>query len=169
MGLTYQVETWATTWREMEPYWAAHWREVSDHQRYGLAVNADLAAYQALEEHGMLHVVTVRDQGQLVGYATYVLQGHLHYAGILHAYGTDLYYLAPAYRKGLAGYRLFQVIERTLQERGCRYLIHRTKTWKDMSRLFERLGYVEVERAFAKGFEAPAEAPPRVPAGEKEP
>lgn len=52
-----------------------------------------------------------RGSGILAGYAAYFLTPNLHYRSRLVA-EADVFYLAPEYRRGLAGLRLLQAAER---------------------------------------------------------
>lgn len=148
--MTYQIERWADVWQEMEPHWQAHWREVAMHQAQ-IKLNVDVQGYSTLEAQGMLHLVTVRHDGVLIGYHLSIVRPHLHYQDTLHAY-VDVYYVAPAHRKSLAsvGARLFQYAETTLRQRGVKKVLSGTKMMKDMARLFEAQGWTETERLFTK-------------------
>jgi len=148
MTLTYQVEAFSAVLAEMQPLWHAHWQEVAMNQDT-IPLNPDLDAYRALEAAGVLHVLTVRDQGRVVGYHVAVIRPHLHYQQSLSAM-TDLYYLHPDYRKGRAGVRLFQAFEASCKALGVEKLFTGTKLHLDLGRLFERLGWVETERLYTK-------------------
>lgn len=150
--LRYQVEPWGDFCKEAEPLWTVHWQEIAVDQDT-IPLVPDYAAYAALEQAGVLHVVTGRDAGmRLQAYWVGLVKGHLHYATTLHAF-CDVYWLAPAHRKGLEGYRLFQHVEASLRARGVKKVITATKVAFDVSRLFERLHYREIERVWTKVFE----------------
>jgi L-amino acid N-acyltransferase YncA len=146
--LKYAVEPWATYWPDAEQLWKDHWLEIAADKAV-IPLDVDRDAYAALDAAGQLHIVTVRDVEVLVGYHLSIVRPHLHYKTTLHAF-VDVYYLAPEYRQGLTGYRLFQVTERTLRALGVQKIMTGTKVYKDMSRLFERLQYRETERLWTK-------------------
>lgn len=146
--ITYQVEAWSDVWREMEPLWADHYKEIALDQDK-IKLNVDLDSYAHYEETGALHIVTVRKNGELIGYHITILRTHLHYKQSLSGF-TDVYYLIPMHRKGLIGYRLFQIVEQTLKAKGVERLFTGTKLHLDMGRLFERLGWTETERLYTK-------------------
>jgi hypothetical protein len=149
--LTYQVEAWGDFCKEAEPLWLTHWAEIAQDQTIPLV--PDYATYAALDAAGMLHVVTGRDAaGTLQAYAVYLVRPHLHYATTLHGL-CDVYWLHPAHRRGLEGYRLFQHVEATLRQRGVKKVITACKTYFDVSPLFTRLGYRETERVWTKVLE----------------
>lgn len=153
MPVTYQTEPWETYYRDVQPLWLAHWLEVGlDHA--AIPLDPDVERYQAYADAGQLHILTMRDAGKLVGYHVALVSGHLHYKGTLMAF-TDLYYVAPTYRKGMAGVRLFREAERALRALGVRRIQTATKLHAhlNMSRLLTRLGYQHVEAAFHKRLE----------------
>jgi GNAT superfamily N-acetyltransferase len=148
--LTYQQDDWPTFTAEARPLWRAHWTEIANHQDV-IPLVPDDAAYTALDQAGLLHVVTARDGGPIVGYVVGILKPHLHYATTPH-FHMDVLWLHPQWRKGLAGYRLLQAVERTVQQRvgGLVKILLGTKTHYDLGALYTRLGYTEIERTFAK-------------------
>jgi GNAT superfamily N-acetyltransferase len=156
MSITYQVEPWETAYPEMAVYWHEHWKEVATHQE-AIPLNPDVAWFETLARQGQLHVVTVRQDGALIGYHMAVLRGHPHYKHSLTAF-TDAYYVHPEHRKGLVGYKLFQHVERTLKARGVERIYTGTKRSLDMSHLFERLGWQHTEQLFVK-YLGPADPP----------
>ena len=169
--LTYAVEPWALFAKEAEEagLWRLHWQEIA--QDADIPLVPDHATYSALDQAGQLHVVTARTpDGTLAGYWVGIIRPHLHYATTLHAL-TDVYWLVPDQRRGIAGYLLFKAVEMTLRKRGVVKVITATKIYQDVSQLFARLGYRETERVFTKRLEAPDATDPvwmPVPAGQKE-
>lgn len=147
-GITYQVERWAFLRREMLPLLVQHWKEIALNHT-DVPLDIDHERYDALDESGALHIVTVRKDGELIGYHVAMVSGHLHYKSTLHAI-TDVYWVHPNHRAGFTGIRLFQHVEREMKALGVRKLFTGTKVHLDMSPLFERLGYRRVEYLYAK-------------------
>lgn len=147
--ITYQLERFADTYEEARPLLYAHWLEVANNQA-DVPFDPDVQGYLNYEAAGILHVVTAREHGCLVGYHASLVKTHLHYNSTLVAF-TDIYYLAPALRtRPRAGLRLFQETERTLRARGVRLIISTTKLHRDHSRLLAFVGYEETDRVFMK-------------------
>lgn len=144
--LTYQVENWSDVIEEIKPYFFAHWQEVGVSHT---PPDPDYEHYKELEGQGSLHVVTVRDNKKLVGYLVTFVTRSLHYKETIYG-AFDIYYLAPDYRKGTAGVKLFSEGEKFLKEAGVMRLFAGTKRHKDMGRIFEWLGWNEIERSFTK-------------------
>lgn len=135
----------------MESHFKRHHQEVAlDHETVPLDIDLDFYHQQARD--GFLHLVTVRDDGLLIGYHLSFVKPHVRYKSTLHAF-TDVFYLAPAYRRGLTGYRLFQYVERTWKERGVKKAVGGCKLHIDLLALYSRLGWREVERVFTKVLE----------------
>lgn len=145
---TYAVERWRDLREEMMPMLVRHWREIAlNHADVPLAI--DEARYAQLDDGGALHIVTCRRDGLLIGYHVAIVSTHLHYAKTLHGI-TDVYFVAPEFRHGVTGMRMFQAVERELKALGVRKLFTATKLHLDQGPLFERLGYLPVERLYAK-------------------
>jgi len=148
MAITYQIESMSQCVDEMSDLWELHWQEIAlDRQKVKL--EPDIKTFELLEETGQLSIVTVRDDGKLVGYHVSLVRPHLHYSSSLTAY-VDMYFLHPDYRGGMAGYKMFKCVEAVLKLRGVQRIYTGTKLHKDMGKLFERLGYNETERLFVK-------------------
>lgn len=147
-GTVYQVERWRDIKGEMLPLLKRHWREVAlNHEAVPLDI--DHEQYDALDESGALHILTVRRSGLLIGYHVAIVTPHLHYKSTLHGI-TDVYWIAPECRHGVTAMRMFQAVERELGKLGVRKLFTATKLHMDQGPLFERLGYKPVERLYAK-------------------
>lgn len=148
--LHYALESWGTYWRDAEPLWKEHWLEVANDQDT-IQLDVDIDRYATLDAQGKLHIVTARDaDGQLQGYYLAIADYHLHYKTTLHAY-LDVFWLAPAHRRGLAGYKLFQVVQQTLKARGVVKHIqgHKVHVHGTLGTLFERLGYRKIEHVYS--------------------
>lgn len=149
--ITYQTEKWADVLPEMEPLLVEHWREIAlGHDKVPLDVARE--RYQQLCDEGSLHIVTVRHDGQLVGYHVAIVSGHLHYLSTLHGI-TDVYFLRPQYRKGRTGISLFKRVEAEMRGLGVKKLFTGAKLHTangQSGRLFEYLGYEPTETLFTK-------------------
>jgi L-amino acid N-acyltransferase YncA len=142
--ISYQVEKWRDALPDMEPILRKHWHEIAlDHEAVPLDIDYD--KYQKMCDDGILHVLTARDDGRLIGYHVTIINPHLHYKSTLHAF-TDVYFILPEYRKGFVGIRLFQVLKREMKTRGVKKLVTGTKVHLDMGKVFSYLGYRHTEQ-----------------------
>jgi len=146
--LSLAVEAFGQVIEEAKPLLSRHWEEIAlDQDRVPL--DPDWARYASLEAMGALSVVTMRERGRLVGYSCMVVQPGLHYRSTLEA-RMDIFWLAPEVRGRMGGLRLFRAVEKELQRRGVKRIYAGSKLHKDVSVLFQKLGYMPVERWFSK-------------------
>lgn len=146
--ITFAVEEWFKVKGEMAVLWPEHWKEIAIN-RDQIKLNPDMESYDTFARNGALHMMIARERGAIVGYHVSIVRPHLHYLDSLSAF-TDVYYIAPAQRKGMTGVRMFKEVEKSLKARGVQKMFTGTKLHMDMSAIFERLGYRETERLFTK-------------------
>lgn len=147
-AVAYAVERWKDIRAEMLPLLVRHWREIALNHA-DVPLDIDEQRYAELDDAGALHIVTARVDGGLIGYHVAIVSAHLHYASTLHGI-TDVYYVAPAFRQGFTGIRLFHRVESEMRSIEVKKLFTGTKVHLDMSKLFERLGYNRVEYLYSK-------------------
>lgn len=147
--ITYQTETLDECLGEIELLLQEHFEEVATKKDKLGAPRMDVEAYYAMEQAGQLHILTVRKDGRVIGYHVSFVRPHLHYVHVLTGI-TDVYYLMPEYRKGSTGIKLFQEAEKALKARGVQRIFSGTKKHKDMGKIFQFLGWSEVESLYSK-------------------
>ncbi len=148
--ITCQVEKFSAMLREAKDIFPRHWEELAlNKDKIGLSL--DLKRYEQAEKDGMLHVVTVRSDGRLVGYFVAALVGHLHYkdAGLMAF--TDIYYVLPEFRNG-SGAKMLIFLEQSLRALGVTKMYLSCKVHQDHSELFKSLGYQPTDFIFTKYF-----------------
>lgn len=147
--IQFAVEPWSKYVEDAEKLWPRHYAELAlDQDKINLCV--DRARYAEGEKNNVLHVVTAREDGQLVGYLTAAILGHLHYADAgLMAY-VDVYFLLPEYRKGGCGAKMLAFTEKSLADRGVRKVYITTKVHQDNSTLLESLGWRLTDKTFTR-------------------
>lgn len=132
---------------EMKILFPLHYEELCVTKDFPLTPDYD--AYKRLADAGMLRCITVRANEEMIGYAIFIVQPHLHYMTCKTAF-EDIYYIRPDFRKGRVGIRLFKYAEDVLQRIGVNRIIMHTKIHMDNSRLFEYLGYKLTDKLFTK-------------------
>ena len=150
MPITYAVERATDIIEEIKPLLQEHYEEIARHQDK-IKLNPNYDTYRSMDEAGLLHVITVRDDGVLVGYFICVVMPNLHYQDCLCAV-NDILFVGKPYRKGLLAFKMLKYAEKTLRERGVDKVLINMKLAHDFGPLLERLGYVEIERVFEKMF-----------------
>lgn len=144
----YQVERLAEIWEELQPLFAAHYREISVYP--DIPLDMDKERYLQGERAGVLRCYTVRSVGaELVGYAVFIVQRALHYRGSLQA-AQDLIFVRRDYRGGGVGGGLISYCDEDLAAIGVQVVSHHTKAHHDFGPLLERLGYTLNERAYTR-------------------
>lgn len=145
--IKFAVEQYRDAIEEVKPYYALHYAELASNKEIDLNPNYD--AYNGLADAGLIHLVTARDNGLLVGYHISIVSPHMHYQHSLTAF-TDIYYLDEKYRIGRNGINMFKFMESSLKKRGVERIYMMTKTDSDKSKILKRLGYAEKERIYTK-------------------
>ena len=149
--LTFKLEEWPDIVKEMKPLFIRHWQEIGV-DRDVVLMDMDYEMYDKYHEIGYLKITTVRDEGRLIGYCMMLVCTHLHYKTTLFGLG-DLYYMAPEYRKGAAGVRMFVEMEKNMRDMGVRKMTSITKLHHDLTPMFEALGWTPTETVFTKVLE----------------
>ena len=147
-NLEYRKELFADIVKELPPLFVLHWQEIAL-DRDVIELAPDWKRYLAMEQAGQLHIITVRDNRVLVGYFFIVLLPHLHYCTTPMAF-SDILFLLPGYRKGLAGLRLVAETEKMARALGAKRFYIMCKVYHDLDRLLARLGFKWVEKVFTK-------------------
>jgi GNAT superfamily N-acetyltransferase len=132
---------------ELRELFPLHYEELCVTKDFSLA--PDYIAYKKLADAGMLRCITVRADEEIIGYAIFIIQPHLHYMTCKTAF-EDIYYIRPDFRKGRVGIRLFKYAEEVLKGLGVNRIIMHTKIHMDNSKLFEYLGYTWTDKLFTK-------------------
>jgi len=132
---------------ELEKLFPLNYEELCVTKDFPLAPDYD--AYKRLAQAEMLRCITVRADEEVIGYAIFIIQPHLHYRTCKTAF-EDIYFIRKEYRKGKIGIRLFQYAEQVLRGIGVQRIIMHTKVHLDHSRLFEYLGYKWTDKLFTK-------------------
>lgn len=148
--VTFQVENWARYYSDpaRPDLWAEHYAEIGA-DKVRMPMSPDVHFFTALDAAGALQVLTARHRGRMVGYFLTVVRPHTHYSSILCGF-EDSYFLTACWRKGLTGVRLIKANEAALRARGVKKVFVMTKSFKDLGRLYERLGYVNTDHTYAK-------------------
>lgn len=146
--ITYQSELLFQCVLEAQPLIAAHHAEV-EMDRPGFIFAVDWGQYRRAEEAGVLHIITARQEGEMVGYVTAMIAPHRHSAGAIHAQG-DLIYLKPRARKGRTAFDLHNAAETHFKNKGATYLSWSAKMGSTLEKLLPRLGYQPEEIVYGK-------------------
>lgn len=148
--ITIQVESLTDVLEELKPVFPSHWEELAldkDH----VPLDPMYEIYLERDANGQVMFIAVRDNGALAGYFVGFVAPGLHYKTCL-TLTLDIFYVIPEHRGNGTGYHLFKEVEKECRRRGIQRMIVGSKLHKDASWLFEKLGYIEIERYYSKTF-----------------
>jgi hypothetical protein len=150
LELTYQRERLEKLLRDGEllPLLRDHFNE-TDPDAKRTSVDVDWDYYLGADLAGRFVVYTARDGAALVGYVFTIIGPHHHKQGVLVG-SITMYWLHPANRLGLAGYKLLRGNETLLKELGVQKVLASRMLSQRTDILFERMGYVEEEVLYGK-------------------
>jgi hypothetical protein len=148
MLTTYCTESLSEARPDLEMILPLHWEEIARDKEI-IKLDPDWEAYEALDRAGQFFMMFCRIDGKMVGYHICFIRPHLHYRKSLSAI-TDIFYLLPEFRAGRTGIQLFVESEKALKARGVQKIFLGCKVSKDLTPLFEKLGYVKIEYVFSK-------------------
>lgn len=147
MGVTFQKEKFVDVMGELPELLVRHHHEVS--RDGAVPLNFNFKKYIALENLGMYHVMTVRADGKLVGYGLCLLNESLHDQKI---WGYCNLYLAEENRSPWLFLKLARKVDEMVKGLGAIGNHMGTHPKKDISVLYERLGYTLEEMIFFKSY-----------------
>lgn len=97
----------------------------------------------------LIRIFTARINGQLVGYAAFIVSKHQHYTDSLQAQ-QDAIYLSPAARKGPAGIAFMVWCDKALADEGVEIIYQGSSHKRDIGPVLKRLGYEPIETLYAR-------------------
>ncbi len=141
------VEPFPPFLEEAKPLFPRHWEELAL-DKDNVPLDPQYDEYLRRDANGQILLVVMRDAGKLAGYFVGFVAPGLHYQTCL-TLTLDIFWIAPEHRGQMGGVRLFKAVEAEAKRRGVQRMFVGSKCHKDASFLFERLGYLEVERYYS--------------------
>jgi GNAT superfamily N-acetyltransferase len=149
-GVDFQRERLAPIVRELVPLIEADWREAGiDHADVPLVL--DWTKYLDYDILGVLHIVTARDNGLLVGYVFTFIHSHIMHATTRWCI-IDLYWLYPEYRGSGVGRSLMEAALSFLGDAGVK-VVQASEKAAHPNGLFLKLGFTATDTVFRKIME----------------
>lgn len=133
--------------QEMAPLFGAHHAEVAPHE--DIALNPDLLIYHQLSIANALRIFTVRDRGELVGYAVFIVRDNPHSMGSVQA-TQDILYLKPEMRGQGIGKSFIDWCDAVMGIEGVKTVFHHVTAKLDFGPLLESLGYRKAETVYTR-------------------
>lgn len=145
--ITYQKESYRVLINEAQELFKKHSEESSDRLDI-IPLDINFKAHLILEANRRLETFTVRDDGRLIGYTTWILTNPMHYKNSITASSTMIYVL-PEYRKGLLGYKLIKWSIDQIKKRNVKRILIGIKPHHDFGKILERLGASHFEKIYS--------------------
>jgi GNAT superfamily N-acetyltransferase len=134
---------------EIKPLIQLHYDEIALNKEF-IPLDPDWDTYAAIAAQGRLLIVTARnEQHELIGYAVFFINQHVHYKSTRMA-SNDILYLLPEYRRGSTGIRLLKDSETACRARGVDKMLWHIKFAKDFRNILYRMGYVDEDAIVGK-------------------
>ena len=145
--LSAHVESLTERLEDLKPFFPMHWEELALNQKQ-VPLDPQYDIYLGRDGVGQVMLVTLRSEGELVGYFVGFVAPGLHYKTCLTLIG-DIFYVLPEHRGNGGGFILFKAVEAEARRRGVKRMFVGSKMHKDASWLFEKLGYEQVETTYS--------------------
>lgn len=146
MSLVFKKERFVDIMPELPALFVAHDQEVHGEPE-ALPLNPDWRGYAVSEERGVLHIVTARAEGKLVGYVFCFISKSLQTSQRVSA--VDLLYLTPEHRKGRNGENLMDEAEKMSRALGAKKIYYFEHGTDRLGPLFIRHGAKRTETVYA--------------------
>lgn len=146
--ITFQVESVQDIQNVLSTLISDHYSEVESFADK-IPLSVDWDKYYQLEDLGMLHIVTARESGELVGYFMAIIAPNLHASQDLVAMNHTLY-LKPDLRRSGLGEQMIRFAESCYKELGVSVVTIHMKEKYPFDSLCKKLGYELTERTYMK-------------------
>lgn len=146
--ITYQEEAFNDVIDGLKELNLLHWEETEIHKDK-VPFDIDYEAFAQLDNVGILHLMTVRDNDKLIGYYASIVTPSLHHKGTLFA-ASDVIYIAKDYRDAKTGSTLISKTEESLKKLGVKVMHVTYKSDHPLDKLLNRLGFEMSEITYSK-------------------
>lgn len=146
--ITAQVEKLSDSLQEMKWLFPEHWKELALNQDK-IPLDPLYDQYLKEELEGSIVYVTIREDGDIVGYFVGNVGISKHYRSLLMC-TPDIFYVHPEKRHQDIGTLLFNTVEIELKRRGVRKWLVGDKNHKLAAIFFEKLGFEKIENIYSK-------------------
>lgn len=148
MAITYQVEKYHEICDEIHKLWQEQWEELSFDQEV-IKLDPDYEKFKVLSESGITHLVTVRENGVVVGYHHSFIYNHLHFKTSLTCF-TDMFFIKKENRKGFIGINFLKFIEKSIKDLGVKKIYISHTVHINLEPILKRLKYQKIETSYSK-------------------
>jgi GNAT superfamily N-acetyltransferase len=141
----FQKENFNRTLRESIKLFLENHRETSFTP--DVILYPDFVKYSELEVAGQLEFMTIRFQGDLVGYAIFFIEEEIRHKGLMNAI-QDALYISKAHR-GI-GLQFIKFCDEILVQREVNCIWRQSTSKLKIGKVYERLGYEHVQNTYLR-------------------
>jgi len=105
--------------------------------------------YVRLEDMGFLSFMSVRFDNKIVGYSIYFIDEPIYQKGLILATQSTTFIIKEHRGVGMAFMRF---CDESLKSQGVNSVIRQASSKLDLSKVYERLGYILLEKSYIKGL-----------------
>lgn len=145
--IKFAVENYSDIIEEMKPLLEAHYHEIAWYQDK-IELNPDYEKYAQMADAGLVHIVSARDEGKLIGYFVSMVIPGMHYKSTLYAL-NDVLFVHPDYRGSSTAYRMFKYAFEQLKSMGVDVITIHMKTDAPFEDLCVALGMQKQEYLYS--------------------
>lgn len=145
--IKFATESYYDVIEEIKPLLEAHYEEVAWYQDE-VPFDPDYEKYEVMANTGLLHIVTARDDGKLIGYFVSLVASGMHYKQTKFAL-NDILFVHPDYRGGSVAYKMFKYAFAALKEIGVDIITIHMKTDAPFEPLCLALGMAKQEYLYS--------------------
>lgn len=143
--ITFHLEKFKDVIHEALPLVESHYKEIAHYQDIPLEPDIDL--YIKMEDAGIIKVFTARIEGELIGYAVFIIKQNPHYKNSLQAI-QDVIYIDPKSRG--FGFRFITWIDIQLASMGVQVAYQHVKAAYNFGPMLERIGYKLIDHVYGR-------------------
>lgn len=149
-NLTIRTETVDQVIGEILPLIEQHADEVGYPIMRDVPIDVDVERYRLIEAAGMLRIYAARHEGELVGYAAFILGASLDRRTMIAATEVGVF-VKPEYRKGTNALRLLQHADNSLRDEGVDMVVyHNPSGSRTFSTILIHRGFSMVDEVYAR-------------------
>lgn len=142
--IAYNVESFSKVYEESKLMQLDNNEEIC---LFDLPLDVDMELFKLCELEGSLRTFTVRDEGELVGYAVFFLFEHPHHKTSLQAKQDVIFIRRDKRGRGIT---FIKYCDDELKKDGVEFVQHCIPTSNDWSPVLKRLGYRKLEEVYTR-------------------
>lgn len=137
--MRFAIESWDSFWKDGQELAKANWEMTGE----GTVFEPDTDSYRSMYLDGNMVILTVREDGKMLGYLLMILRSSLQSKSIRIA-GEEGLYLDPVARRGTIGIQMIKMMNQVLKSLGVEHVYYSSRPIREITPIFQRLGFTKV-------------------------